>query len=113
MNSRGRLWYLLRPVARPCRPSAKFSSVLSLFLNAQLSSNDTCLNKLVERVVQQYLEDMGSTPPDNLHDVIIREVERSLIQTVLDHVGGNQSRAALILGITRATLRTRIQRYGL
>ena len=82
-------------------------------MNAQPTSNGASLNGLVEKVVKQYLEDMGSTPPDNLHEFIIREVERPLIQTVLDHVGGNQSRAAKILGITRATLRTRIQRYGL
>jgi Fis family transcriptional regulator len=71
------------------------------------------LNEHVQRAVAQYLEDMGSTPPDNLHELIIREVERPLIQTVMAHVGGNQSRAAELLGITRATLRTRIQRYGL
>jgi Fis family transcriptional regulator len=82
-------------------------------LKAQLSSKTTCLNQHVQQAVEQYLEDMGSTPPDNLHELIIREVERPLIQTVLAHVGGNQSRAAQILGITRATLRTRIQRYGL
>lgn len=82
-------------------------------MTGHLFSNGVCLNKLVEQVVRQYLADMGSTPPDNLHEIIIREVERPLIQTVLEHVGGNQSRAAQILGITRATLRTRIQRYEL
>lgn len=83
------------------------------FLKATSSSQATCLNQHVQQAVEQYLEDMGSTPPDNLYDLIIKEVERPLIQTVLAHVGGNQSRAAQILGITRATLRTRIQRYGL
>ncbi|MEN1727200.1 MAG: helix-turn-helix domain-containing protein [Pseudomonadota bacterium] len=82
-------------------------------MNAQAKSNGASLNDLVGKVVKQYLEDMGSTPPDNLHEFIIREVERPLIQTVLNHVDGNQSRAAKILGITRATLRNRIQRYGL
>ena len=82
-------------------------------MKAQPSSKSTCLNQHVQQAVEQYLKDMGSTPPDNLHELIIREVERPLIQTVLAHVGGNQSRAAEILGITRSTLRTRIQRYAL
>ncbi|MDT8450288.1 MAG: helix-turn-helix domain-containing protein [Wenzhouxiangellaceae bacterium] len=56
---------------------------------------------------------MGNTPPDNLHERIIREVERPLIETVLRHTGGNQSRAATILGMTRSTLRNRVRRYGL
>jgi Fis family transcriptional regulator len=82
-------------------------------LTSSPSGTATCLNQHVQRAVEQYLEDMGSTPPDNLHELIIREVERPLIQTVLEHAGGNQSRAAHLLGITRATLRNRIQRYGL
>ena len=36
-----------------------------------------------------------------------------LVETVLEHTGGNQSKAADILGVTRSTLRTRIKRYGL
>lgn len=82
-------------------------------LKSKLTNNDACLNEFVQDVVKQYLDDMGTTPPDNLYQVILNEVERPLIQTVLDHAGGNQSRAAGILGITRATLRNRIRRYQL
>lgn len=67
----------------------------------------------VRCVVRRYLDDMGDTPPDKLHELIIREAERPLIETVLEHTGGNQSRAAEMLGITRTTLRNRIRRYGL
>jgi Fis family transcriptional regulator len=81
-------------------------------LSSQLSTSSICLRQFVEQVVAQYLEDMGTTPPDNLHQVIMAEVEGPLIRTVLNHTNGNQSRAAAILGITRATLRNRIQRYG-
>jgi len=82
-------------------------------LKSNLTNNDVCLNRFVQDVVKQYLDDMGSTPPDNLYQVILSEVERPLIQTVLEYAAGNQSRAANILGITRATLRNRIQRYQL
>lgn len=82
-------------------------------MKSNLTNNDVCLNKFVQDVVKQYLDDMGSTPPDNLYQVILSEVERPLIQTVLEYAAGNQSRAANILGITRATLRNRIQRYQL
>lgn len=72
-----------------------------------------CLRDVVARAVAQYLHDMGNTPPTDLHERIIAEVEGPLIRTVLDHTGGNQSRAAAILGMTRSTLRNRIRRYGL
>ncbi len=68
---------------------------------------------MVEFAVRQYLNDMGNTPPDNLHERILVEVEKPLIRTVLEHTGGNQSRAAGILGVTRSTLRSRIRRYKL
>ena len=71
------------------------------------------LRDCVAQSVAQFLTDMGSTPPDDLHQRIISEVERPLIQVVLEHTGGNQSRAAEILGMTRATLRSRIRRYAL
>lgn len=82
-------------------------------MSSQLRTSDLCLHQFVEQAVEQYLEDMGTTPPNNLHQVIMAEVEGPLIRTVLNHTAGNQSRAAAILGITRATLRNRIQRYGL
>lgn len=79
----------------------------------KLNGSGSCLREFVRTVVEQYLEDMGQTPPDNLYETLIHEVERPLIETVLARTGGNQSRSADILGITRATLRNRIQRYGI
>lgn len=79
----------------------------------ETEASTTCLKDVVSRAVAQYLDDMGNTPPDNLHERIVREVEVPLIRTVLEHTGGNQSRAAEILGMTRSTLRNRIRRYGL
>ncbi len=82
-------------------------------LSSSPGNQDLCLDKVVERVVRQYLADMGGTDPENLHTMIVNAVEHPLIQTVLEHTGGNQSRAAAILGITRTTLRNRIKRYQL
>lgn len=82
-------------------------------LSSSPGNQDLCLNEVVERVVRQYLADMGETDPDNLHTLIVNAVEQPLIATVLKHTGGNQSRAAEILGITRTTLRNRIKRYKL
>jgi len=79
----------------------------------KLNGSGPYLRELVRSTVEQYLNDMGETPPDNLYVILITEVEKPLIQTVLERTGGNQSRSAQILGITRATLRNRIQRYDI
>ena len=43
----------------------------------------------------------------------IKEVEAELIQRTLEETGGNRSRAASMLGITRQTLLNKIREYGL
>jgi nitrogen regulation protein NR(I) len=49
----------------------------------------------------------------NLSDEIHAAVDRVLLEQVLASVGGHQARAAEILGLSRNTLRTRLQELGL
>lgn len=42
----------------------------------------------------------------------LEEIERSLIEIALEKAGGNKSRAAELLGITRRTLYSRMEKYG-
>lgn len=48
-----------------------------------------------------------------LYERLIAEMEKPLLAAVLKQVGGNQVRAAKILGIHRTTLRKKIEEYGL
>ncbi len=43
----------------------------------------------------------------------IREMERALIEKTLEATGGNRTRSAAMLGITRKTLQNKIKEYGL
>jgi two-component system, NtrC family, response regulator AtoC len=45
--------------------------------------------------------------------VSLERIEQTLIETALAKAGGNQSRAARLLGISRDTLRYRLEKYGL
>ena len=71
------------------------------------------LRKHVQNTISRYLEDMGNTLPENLYQMLLAEVEPPLIEEILKKTGGNQSRAAEMLGITRNTLRTKMQRYAI
>lgn len=64
-------------------------------------------------LVSEYLRDMGNAEPRAVYRMILEEVEPALFAAVLAHTGGNQSRAAAILGLTRTTLRQRLRQYGL
>lgn len=71
------------------------------------------LRKAVGAAVRQYLRDMNGHDPDALYKLVLSEVEAPLVEEVLRYAAGNQTRAADILGINRATLRKKIRQYRL
>ncbi len=71
------------------------------------------LKDVVRRVVNRYLLDMGHSQSNDLHDSVLAEVEPALFQEVMRHCHGNQSRAATILGLNRATLRKKLLQYNI
>jgi two-component system nitrogen regulation response regulator GlnG len=52
-------------------------------------------------------------PPDGVYDRLLAEVERPLISACLEATGGNQLKAARLLGINRNTLRKKLTDLGL
>lgn len=71
------------------------------------------LREHVAKSVRRYLGDLNGCDTDNLYQVVLRELEIPLFVEVLNHCEGNQSRAAAMLGIHRATLRKKLRDYGL
>ena len=75
------------------------------------------LNRPLHDVVREALEDYMSTldgdDPHDLYAMVMREVERPLLECALNHCGGNQSRAAQCLGLSRGTLRKKLREHGL
>ena len=76
-------------------------------------STQQSLRDCVSRVVRRYLRDLGDHPAEDLHALVLHEVEAPLFAEVLRHCEGNQSRAAAALGINRGTLRKKLRQYGL
>jgi Fis family transcriptional regulator, factor for inversion stimulation protein len=71
------------------------------------------LRECVTGAVRRYLADLDNCDPDDLYEVVLHEVESPLIEEVMRHYGGNQSRAAAALGINRATLRKKLRLHQL
>ena len=65
---------------------------------------DDCMRTSVE----QYLKDLRGAEPDSLHDLFLAAAEKPLLEVVLRHAEGNQSKAAEWLGINRNTLRRKL-----
>ncbi len=73
----------------------------------------TPLREHVANSVRRYLRDLNGSDNADLYVVALREFEIPLFVEVLNHCDGNQSRAATMLGIHRATLRKKLKDYGL
>lgn len=67
----------------------------------------------VREAVEAYFADLNGHAPGKLYEMVVAEVERPLLETVMRQVQGNQSRAAKMLGINRSTLRKKLAQYGL
>ena len=67
----------------------------------------------VANSVRRYLRDLDGCGTDELYNIALRELEIPLFAEVLNHCEGNQSRAATMLGIHRATLRKKLREYGI
>ena len=71
------------------------------------------LREHVAQSVRRYLRDLDGCDANDVYEIVLREMEIPLFIEVLNHCEGNQSRAAALLGIHRATLRKKLKDYGL
>lgn len=70
------------------------------------------LRRLVERKARALLLDVQAAGTGEIYHMILGEVERLLLQVVLDETDGNQLRTADLLGINRNTLRKKVRTLG-
>lgn len=70
-----------------------------------------CLRDYAEKTLQRYFADLDGHDPANVYEFVLGEVEQPLLKTLMDYTGGNQSRAAGILGLNRSTLRKKLRQY--
>ncbi len=73
----------------------------------------TPLSEYVKQSVSNYLHHLDGHDAVNLYEMIMAEVEKPLIEVALEHLGHNQSKAAKALGLSRSTLRKKMDFYGL
>ncbi|KRT53789.1 DNA-binding transcriptional regulator Fis [endosymbiont of Ridgeia piscesae] len=71
------------------------------------------LRQCVHNAMQRYFEHIDGHGMSNLYRLVMNEVESPLLESVMDYTGGNQTRAAAVLGISRSTLRKKLAQYGL
>ena len=71
------------------------------------------IGRSVERSLDEYFRKLDGEEPHGIYDMVIGNVERSLIATIMHRAGGNQTHAADMLGLNRNTLRTKLSKYNI
>ena len=65
----------------------------------------------VRESLERYFDELNGQAPSDLYDLVLSEIEQPLLEVVMAQTRGNISKAAAFLGLNRATLRKKLQRY--
>ena len=96
-------------LTKPVDPTHLAAAIARVAEKARLSRENSRLRALLEQV-----PDLRRGPSDRRYQAqSLSDVERQHIERTLRHHGGNRTRAALELGISRATLINKIKAYSL
>ncbi|MCX7141705.1 MAG: Fis family transcriptional regulator [Proteobacteria bacterium] len=63
----------------------------------------------VRKSLEKYFKDLDGERPRTVYEMVLKNVEKPMIEVVLDRAEGNQTVAAKWLGINRNTLRKKIE----
>jgi Fis family transcriptional regulator len=71
------------------------------------------IDECVRGSLETYLKDLHGIEPNGVYDMMIRAVEKPMLEVVMQHAENNQSRAAEWLGLNRNTLRKKLVEHKL
>lgn len=77
------------------------------------NNHSMSLQESVNNTLQQYITKLDGQAPADLYDLVLAEVEKPLLEMVLKLTNNNQSKAAIVLGLSRGTLRKKMAIYDL
>lgn len=70
------------------------------------------LRNSVSQALHEYFSKLEGEPTSGIYNLVLAEVEAPLLKIVMEYANGNQSKAALWLGLNRGTLRKLLAKYG-
>lgn len=71
------------------------------------------LRDSVQQALRNYLAQLNGQEVIDLYDMVLSEVEAPMLDVIMQYTRGNQTRAAIMMGINRGTLRKKLKKYGM
>ena len=75
--------------------------------------NSATLRDCVETTLSNYFSQLDGAPVTDVYQLVLTEVEAPLLEQVLKYTRNNQTKASVMLGLNRGTLRKKLKQYGL
>ncbi|WP_210247472.1 DNA-binding transcriptional regulator Fis [Pleionea sediminis] len=82
-------------------------------VNTNPVTEQPTLRESVNTAIKNYFDSLDGQTPSELYDMVLAEIEAPLLERVMEYTRGNQTKAAIILGLNRGTLRKKLKIYGL
>lgn len=67
----------------------------------------------IKDLFNKYIAALNGEAPKELYELFLGEFEKPFLEAVLAYTRHNQSKSAILLGISRGTLRKKLKTYGL
>jgi Fis family transcriptional regulator, factor for inversion stimulation protein len=81
--------------------------------SAEHTARESELSSCVRRVMKQYFKDLDGETPSDVYDMVLVNIEKPMLEVVMSHVQGNQTKAAELLGLNRNTLRKKLHQHSI
>ncbi len=78
-----------------------------------MTTREGPLAACVKSALERYFRQLDGEKATDLYDLVLKQVEKPLLEVVMNHAQSNQCKAAEMLGINRNTLRKKLRLYGL
>jgi len=75
--------------------------------------NETSLRNAVTASVRRYLEELDGQISTDVYQMVLAEIEAPLLEEIMAYTRNNQTKASIMLGLNRGTLRKKLKQYHL
>ena len=97
--------------AEPLPPST--SPEVAANDDSQATTPTQSLRESVTVAVRQYLDELDGQITADVYQMVLAEIEAPLLTEIMAYTRNNQTKASVMLGLNRGTLRKKLKQYNL
>ncbi len=88
-------------------------SLRSILTDSTDAKSQQTLRDSVAIALNTYFANLDGQQPVDVYEMVLSEVEAPLMEAVMKYTRNNQTKASVLLGLNRGTLRKKLKQHGL